>query len=149
MQYKNKYLKYKSKYLQLKNQIGGVDPIHDPVHDPIIVPDPVPDPIIIPNTVSIPVPVTNLNPYAARNRRPAIVTIKEDPININRRIKVNGMCQEINKLIDFDKYGLPKIDCKDVNLDELEPTIEIIKSPKIYANDPDIKKIENFIAKII
>ena len=78
-----------------------------------------------------------------------IKLIVEDPININRRIKVNGMCQEINKLIDFDKYGLPKIDCKDVNLDELEPTIEIIKSPKIYANDPDIKKIENFIAKII
>jgi hypothetical protein len=76
--------------------------------------------------------------------------ISHIPININRRIKVNGMREEINNLIDYNKYGLPKIKCDDINLQEIkDPTIEIIEMPKIYANDTDIKKIDIFIDKIL
>ena len=35
------------------------------------------------------------------------VIIKE-PININRRIKVTNMDEQINNLVEFEKYKLPK-----------------------------------------
>jgi hypothetical protein len=77
------------------------------------------------------------------------ITLKiNTPININRRIKVNGMRQEINSLIDFKKYELPEIECNKEN--EIQPsTIEIIETETIYANDKDIKKIDCFVKKIL
>lgn len=76
--------------------------------------------------------------------------IVHNSVNINRRIKVNGMRQEINRLINFDKYGLPKIDCNNFAPEKIkDSTIEIIKSPKMYANDKDIAKLEKFIEEII
>lgn len=72
------------------------------------------------------------------------------PININRRIRVKGMRREINGLIDFNKWGVPEIDCSEEPEEEVtEKTIQIIESPKIYAKDTDFKKIDKFIEKII
>lgn len=76
-----------------------------------------------------------------------------NPRNINIRIKVNGMREEINKLIDFHKYGLPKIDCRENDNNDLEeitePTIEIIESKKMYANDNNIEKVNNYTDQIL
>lgn len=70
------------------------------------------------------------------------------PININRRIKVNGMRKEINSLIDFKKYDLPEIECNKDNQMQT-PTIEIIETEKIYANEKDIKKLDYFVKQIL
>jgi hypothetical protein len=72
------------------------------------------------------------------------ITLKiNEPININRRIKVNGMRKEINLLIDFNKYELPKIECNNEydNIDK--PTIEIIQTKQIYTNGTNNKNSTN------
>ena len=59
------------------------------------------------------------------------------PININRRIKVTNMDNEINKLCAFDKYNLPPILC-DEDIEKCINTepIKIMEDlPKIYDND--------------
>ena len=76
---------------------------------------------------------------------PNIDVIIEEPKNINRRIKVTNMSEEINKFVNFEKYKLPKIECDDrvkkqINL---EP-IKIIDSPTIYAKDQNDEKIDNY-----
>ena len=72
------------------------------------------------------------------------IDIKE-PINKNRRIKVTNMAEQINKLVKFDKYDLPIIECDD-EIEKLnnEDPIKIIDTPLIYANDNNDKKIENY-----
>ena len=49
---------------------------------------------------------------------PNISINKKKPLNINRRIKVTNMENEINKLINFKKYELPKIVCDETILKE-------------------------------
>lgn len=81
---------------------------------------------------------------------PNIEIDKKEPINKNRRIKVTNMGDKINKLIQYEKYKLPQIECDE----EIEKTmnnepIKIIESPTIYANDTDNKKVEIFCNEII
>ena len=68
----------------------------------------------------------------------------KQPINKNRCIKVTNMEREINKLIRFDKFELPIIECdiEIVKENNTEP-IKIIDSPVIYANDTGKGKIES------
>ena len=82
------------------------------------------------------------------NELPNIEVIHIIPININRRIKVNGMHQQINKLVNYNKYHLPEIKVE-VGKVEVGEFIEIIEAPKIYANDTDDNKVNQFIDKII
>ena len=77
---------------------------------------------------------------------PNIQTVPLKPENNNRRIKVNGMCDEINNLINFDE--LPIITTSNNLIDKGKP-IETIKTPKIYGGDTDTDKINNYIDTII
>ena len=72
------------------------------------------------------------------------VDVKE-PQNINRRIKVTNMAEQINELVNFDKYQLPKIECdeKIIKTNNAEP-IKIIDSPTIYADDTNDEKVNNY-----
>jgi uncharacterized Fe-S cluster-containing protein len=71
--------------------------------------------------------------------------IYHTPVNVNRRIKVAGMRQEINRVIDFNKYGLPEI----YENDELgEPTIKCFKAETIY-KETDDKIIDKYVKNII
>jgi hypothetical protein len=77
------------------------------------------------------------------------INIKKS-INKNRRIKVTNMAEEINKLIPFNKYNLPIIQCDD-NIEKInnDEPIKIIDSPAIYANDTNNKKVNNYCDKIL
>ena len=79
--------------------------------------------------------------------------IRETPVNNNRRIEIEGMSKNINKLIKFKNYDLPEIN---VNTEKLisneESTIEIIEAPHILAgviSDENDKNINSHIDKII
>ena len=76
---------------------------------------------------------------------PNIDVIIEEPINLNRRIKVTDMADEINKLVNFEKYKLPKIECDNriKKQKNLKP-IKIIDSPIIYADDTNDEKVNNY-----
>ena len=81
---------------------------------------------------------------------PNIDVVIEEAKNKNRRIKVTNMDEEINKLVNFEKYKLPKIECdnkikKTINL---EP-IKIINSEIIYANDTKDEKVNNYCSLIM
>ena len=73
---------------------------------------------------------------------------KEVKINENRRIQVEGMAEETNRLIHFSDYQLPEIKPKNQLKHENEP-LEVLDSPCIYAGDRDNKKIEEYIDLII
>ena len=76
---------------------------------------------------------------------PNIDVIIKEPKNINRRIKVSNMAEEINYLVNFKKYELPKIDCDNKIKKEINPDpIKIIDTPGIYANDTNDEKINNY-----
>ena len=72
------------------------------------------------------------------------VDIKEHT-NINKRIKVTNMAEQINKLVNFDKYELPKIDCDDkiIKKNNKEP-IKIVETPIIYRDDTNDEKVNNY-----
>ena len=73
---------------------------------------------------------------------PNIIVEHVQHINKNRRIKVTNMANTINKLISFEKYGLPPIDCDDnIGKNNNDEPIKLIDSPHIYANDTDDEKI--------
>ena len=76
---------------------------------------------------------------------PNIDVIIEEPQNLNRRIKVTNMPEEINDLVEFEKYKLPKIECDDKikKVENLKP-IKIIDSPIIYADDTNDEKVNNY-----
>lgn len=76
---------------------------------------------------------------------PNIDIIIEEPKNLNRRIKVTDMAEEINKLVNFEKYKLPKIECdnKVKKQKNLKP-IKIIDSPIIYADGTNDEKVNNY-----
>ena len=67
---------------------------------------------------------------------PNIDIVIKDPINTNRRIKVTNMEIEINTLIDFKKYDLPKIECDTAIIKkENKKPIKIIDDlPNIYGS---------------
>lgn len=87
------------------------------------------------------------------NNIPNINIIKETPDNTNRRIKVDGMANEINKIIHFDDYALPQINMTTKLLKSIEPTIEFIETPVIYsgnATNPENQRIlEKYVDDII
>lgn len=70
--------------------------------------------------------------------------IKPKPVNINRRIQVTGMAEEINKLVSFDKFGLPNITVYNEEcLDNVESPLEIINFDEtIRANDYTKRNID-------
>jgi len=80
-----------------------------------------------------------------------IKIVREEPKNINRRIKVKNMAEKINNLINFIKYDVPKINIE--NSDELEDrgdnVIECFEQKCIYANDTDKQKINSEVHNII
>jgi len=90
---------------------------------------------------------------------PNINVVVEPEKNDNRRIKVKGMHDKINELVEFKKYKLKEISCdesselKEISCDESseskEEPVEIIDSPIIYANDKDENKISDFVALLI
>ena len=75
------------------------------------------------------------------------------PKNENRRIQVKGLASRINQVVKFDKFGLPKIDENDENLDDVDEPFELMRGlPTTYANDntkENINKIEIFCDKIV
>jgi hypothetical protein len=73
------------------------------------------------------------------------------PINKNRRIKVSDMGSEINKLVNFNKYNLPIIECdEEIPKENNENPIIIIDDlPIIYANDSNHDNINIYCDKII
>jgi hypothetical protein len=83
-----------------------------------------------------------------------IIPIKN--INENRRIKVTGMLEIINKLVNFNKFDLPVIRHAPEIIDKLiikdEEPIEIIETDKInnnFNNEVDNDKRFEFVNKII
>ena len=85
---------------------------------------------------------------------PNINIIRETPINDNRRIKIDGMSDEINGLINFNQHNLPEVSVS--NPEKLIPnegkSIEIIYTKRIYAgvnSDENRKKITEHIDDII
>lgn len=75
------------------------------------------------------------------------VDIKKQ-VNINRRIKVNNMANAINKLVKFDKYNLPSIECdKDIPKESNENPIKFINQTGGYHKDQD--KIDALCDKIM
>ena len=81
---------------------------------------------------------------------PNINIVIETEKNDNRRIKVKGIHNKINEIINFKKYNLKEISCNESNLTEIkEDAFEIINSPVIYANDKEEDKIGKFIEILI
>ena len=78
-----------------------------------------------------------------------IKIIRDNPININRRIKVKHMADKINKLVTFSEYNLPEITTDDILEDDGEPVIETFQQTCVYANDTNKRKITNEADKII
>lgn len=88
------------------------------------------------------------------NDIPNINIIREIPENLNRRIKVDGMANNINELINFNKFSLPQIKMPTKLANSNQPPIEIIETPVIYSgnNCDDVenrKKLEKHVDDII
>lgn len=75
----------------------------------------------------------------------------EPHVNVNRRIKVKHMAGEINRLVNFKKYGVPEISMENENdrEDRGENVLETISAPTVYQNDPDKNKIFGYVDDII
>lgn len=80
---------------------------------------------------------------------PNIKIDKKEPINKNRRIKVTNMDEQINALINFREYDLPKVRCVAKDKTNNDEPIKIISSPIIYANDTNNDKISTFCNNIM
>ena len=77
--------------------------------------------------------------------------IREPAININRRIAVEKMSDEINGLINFKNYNLPQIDVPK-SLMYSEKPVTIIDTPTIYSGDyssTNQTKLQTYISDII
>jgi hypothetical protein len=88
------------------------------------------------------------------NDIPNINIIREMPENLNRRIKVDGMANDINQLINFDKFALPQIKMPTKLANSNQPPIEIIETPVIYSGNNDDnaenrKKLEKHVDDIM
>lgn len=83
------------------------------------------------------------------NNIPNINIIRHDPDNTNRRIKVNGMANEINKLIKFGDYSLPEINAPDKMVDNDEKMVEVIEAPTDHNNQIAMDKyIDDIIRRV-
>ena len=85
---------------------------------------------------------------------PNINLVIDDPININRRIKVKHKGKKINELVKYKKYVLLEISLENEEKleDHGENILEYIDEPVIYANDQtseNIKKINEYADKIL
>ena len=85
---------------------------------------------------------------------PNITVIKHTPVNINRRITVKNMSEQLNSLINFNNYSLPEISFTyDQTLTEqTNPVLEVIDTPLIYANNnsaDNFKRITMFVDNLI
>ena len=81
---------------------------------------------------------------------PNINIVIEPEKNDNRRIKIKGMYNKINELINFEKYKLNEISCNESTFTESkEEPFEIIDSPTIYANEKEENKISIFVSTLI
>lgn len=81
-----------------------------------------------------------------------IKIVREQPKNINRRIKVKNMAEKINELLHFKEYDVPEINIE--NSEELEDrsdddVIETFEQKCIYADDTDTQKINDEADNII
>ena len=75
---------------------------------------------------------------------PNIEVVVKEPNNVNRRIKVTNMGDEINNLVNFDKYKLPQIYCDDkISKENNSNPIKIIDSPNIFTMDTDDETVNN------
>ena len=82
---------------------------------------------------------------------PNITIDIREPVNINRRIKVTNMGDEINKLCAFEKYNLPPIMC-DKDIDKClntEPIKIMHDLPKIYDDNKREERITVYCNKIM
>ena len=70
---------------------------------------------------------------------PNITVNRDDATNMNRRIDVTNMSEQINKIVQFEKYGLPEIsipiDKSSKLVTKTDNVIEVLDAPRIYAND--------------
>lgn len=84
------------------------------------------------------------------NNMDDIIFIKPEPINKNRRIKVQGMIETINSLVPFKKYNLPAIHIENYEslISPKEPSFEVIEEPIIRTED-DKKKMQEFITTLL
>lgn len=81
---------------------------------------------------------------------PDINIVMKQEINKNRRIKVKGMHNIINDIINFKDYDLQEISCDKTHLEHTtDKPIEIINSPEILPSESDIKKIDNYVNFLI
>lgn len=78
------------------------------------------------------------------------------PGNRNRRIRVRGLAEEINKVVNFKKFDLPEISIEDegkLDKKEVKEPLELLLGfSTMYANDrstANVKKVELFCDKII
>ena len=80
---------------------------------------------------------------------PNITTIRNKPVNLNRRIRVPHMSDKINSLIHFDTYSLPQINFPDdhnLNEKRSDTAFDTIDSPCIYSNDTSAETLEQITA---
>jgi len=81
---------------------------------------------------------------------PNITIDIKPPININRRIKVKNMEEQLNNLINFQKYDLPSIKCDEaiVKKENTTPIKMIYDLPIIYDKSTE-DVISNYCDKIM
>ena len=100
----------------------------------------------------------NMMTLANNINNPNICIEKKRPSNINRRICVKGMKEELNELINFEGHELPEISIDSNRENELlerdEPVIEVIEQPpstlwENINNEEDREKRAAFIDLII
>ena len=89
----------------------------------------------------------------ADDKNEKIDIVRMQPENINRRIKVKNMRDNLNKLINFSKFDMPLISIESNRQlqDHGEAVIETICQPTIYNDESEenIKKMGNFIDNVI
>jgi hypothetical protein len=78
-----------------------------------------------------------------------IDVVFDPPFNINRRIEVCGMAEKINKLVDFNKFGIPEISLQgESELLDSKDTFEIIEVEKQTVSEKN-KKTEEYVDLIM
>ena len=84
------------------------------------------------------------------NNMDDIIFIKPEPINKNRRIKVNGMANIINSIVPFEKYRLPAIhiENEDSLITPKEPSFEVMEEP-IIRTEYDKEKMKEYIDTLL
>ena len=85
------------------------------------------------------------------NGLPNIDLVVNTPENKNRRIKVLNYHEQINKLLNFQKYKLPPIKLADnvEHFDNNEENFVVFDAPAIHAGDKNTPKLNNFVNDII